>query len=413
MKQATLLFLSILLLPASTAWAQSPCIAIVGAKVSLPDGVEKVTTVTLKGDKVASVGGTASKDCEQIDGKGKVLTPGLIETQSSLGLVEVSLETSSVDTSLTAREEPRPTRASFRVFEGYNPNSSLIGIARRHGITSSVILPRNGAISGQAAWVDLQGRTQAEAVRSESVAMIAHIGQGAASRASSLHRLRTLFEEAKSFMKVEKDWGKNRTRPFKQVDELRALALVLSGELPLVVTAHRASDIERAVALAEEFTLRLILSGGAEAWKMKELLARKKVPVIVDPESNGSGSFDQIYGRANNAAILDAAGVPLIISSFSTHNARKLAQMAGTSVREGLSHGAALKAITQTPAEVFKLDGIGVIKPGATANVVLWSSDPLELNSAPTHLWIHGKAQSLSSRQTELRDRYMTLPGAP
>ena len=395
----------------SPAHAKTSCSAIVGAKVILPGGTSKTVDVIIEGNKISAIGSPVPKVCHTTDGKGKTLTPGFIETQSSLGLVEVSLEETSVDTSLTDKHSsPKPIRASFQVFEGYNPSSTLIPIARRAGITSSVLLPRGGTISGQAAWVDLSGTTQQAAVRSEAIAMVAHIGQSGASRAASLHRLRALFEEARTFQSSSKDWKKNKTRPFHNVHELKAILPVLNGSLPLLVSAHRASDIERAIALAESFGIRLIISGGAEAWKLGSVLAEKKIPVIVDPESNGPGSFDQIHGRSNNAALLEAAGVPLIISSFSSHNARKLAQMAGTSVREGLPYKAALKAITETPANVFGLEGLGKIEIGARANLVLWTGDPLELSSIPTHAWIGGQPQSLTSRQSKLRDRYMTLP---
>ena len=403
---------SIFLVGSSTdVHAKNKCTAIVGAKVILPGGKASVTNVKIDENKVVSVAQKAHEKCTIVDGKGKVLTAGLIETQSSIGLVEVSLEETSVDTSMTDKHAgPTPIRASFRVSDGYNPTSSLVPIARRAGITSSLLVPRGGTISGQAAWVDLSGATQQKAIRSSAVAMIAHIGQSGASRATSLHRLRAFFEEAQDFEKSSKDWQKNKSRPFSHVRELKAIIPVLKGTIPLVITAHRASDIEQALSLASAFNIRLIISGGAEAWKLRATLAKRKVAVIVDPESNGPGSFDQIHGRTNNAALLDEAGVPLIISSFSSHNARKLAQMAGTSVREGLSHQAAMRSITETPAEVFGLQGIGKIEVGARANLVLWSGDPLELSSVPTHAWIDGEPQSLTSRQSRLRDRYMNLP---
>ena len=399
------------LAPSTSARAAEPCTAIKDAKVMLPNGGSKVATVTIASGKITAVGSQPMDGCNVIAGTGQVLTPGFIETQSSLGLVEVSLEDTSNDTKMVGKHGPStPIRASFQVFEGYNPNSSLIAVARRAGITSSILLPRGGTVSGQAAWVDLSGSTQKKAVQSEAIAMVATVGQSSGSRATVFHRLRDFFEEALEFEASASDWKKNRTRPFERVRELRAVLPVLKGTMPLIVTAHRASDIERVIALAKKFSLKVVIAGGAEAWLLKDALAAEKIPVIVDPESNGPGSFDQIHGRANNAALLEAAGVPLILSSFSSHNARKLSQMAGTSVREGLPYAAALRAITQTPAEVFGLQGLGKIEPGAVANVVLWSGDPFELGSKPNHVWIDGRATSLKSRQTFLRDRYMSLP---
>jgi imidazolonepropionase-like amidohydrolase len=131
--------------------------------------------------------------------------------------------------------------------------------------------------------------------------------------------------------------------------------------------------------------------------------------VVLDPLVYGPGSFEQIHARADNAALLHAAGVQVVISSFSSHNARNLRQAAGNAVRGGLPHDVALTAITRTPAAVFGLDRHGRLEPGALANVAVWSGDPLEPSTELLHLYLRGKAMPLTSRQTALFEKYRSL----
>src|SRR6185295_6478259 len=127
----------------------------------------------------------------------------------------------------------------------------------------------------------------------------------------------------------------------------------------------------------------------------------------------GPGSYDQIHGRADNAARLKAAGVTVAISTFSAHNLRKLPQLAGNAVRGGLAWEQALDAITVAPARLFGMEHHGALVRGNVANVVVWSGDPLEIGSSVLEVWIHGRQVSLRNRQTELFERYRELPGTP
>jgi imidazolonepropionase-like amidohydrolase len=187
----------------------------------------------------------------------------------------------------------------------------------------------------------------------------------------------------------------------------------VEGKIPLVVAADRASDIEALLGFAGEQKIRIVIRGAAEAHLVAEPLARAGVPVIVHPFVYGPGSYDQIHGRADNAARLFAAGVPLVIGEHTGHNLRKLRQLAGNAVREGLPWEAAFDAISAAPARAFGMAGYGVLEPGAVANVVVWSGDPLEIATRVERLFVHGREIELNSRQQELFERYRTLPGTP
>jgi len=156
--------------------------------------------------------------------------------------------------------------------------------------------------------------------------------------------------------------------------------------------------------------VRVAVVGGAEAWKVAPQLAAAKVPVFVDTLANLPADFDRIGATLENAARLQAAGVDVSFSQASdaSQNARKIRQLAGNAVANGMPWDAAFAGLTSVPARVLGLDGeLGTIAPGRRADLVLWSGDPLELTSLPDQVWLDGRAQPMRSRQTELRDRYL------
>ncbi len=151
-----------------------------------------------------------------------------------------------------------------------------------------------------------------------------------------------------------------------------------------------------------------MISGATEAWMVAGQLAAADVPVLLDPLSNLPGNFDMLGARLDNAAILQAAGVEVIISGAGSHNARKQRQLAGNAVSYGLPHEAGIAALTSNPARVFGVaDQQGSIQADMPANVVLWSGDPLDVTSAAEVVVINGKLMPMESRQTKLRDRYL------
>jgi imidazolonepropionase-like amidohydrolase len=393
----------------SASPADDGCTALTGATLHLPDG-ESSGTLVLDGGKVADVGEQAKvpRGCREVDVRGNQITAGLVESRTQIGLVEISLESGTRDGAL---DRDDPVRAGFRAVDGYNPLSSLIAVTRLGGLTSAVIAPDGGLVSGQGAWVDLAGLSQGAAVVAPQVAMVARIGGPVG---GTVLDLRELFDVAQQYREGGADsLGRLHVPESISRVDLESLAPVLDGAMPLVIGADRAADIEALLRLAARFELRLIIAGGAEAWMLAPELARREIPVIVDPLVYGPGSFDQLHARPDNAALLHEAGASVIISGYDSHNARKLRQLAGNAVRAGLDHGAAIRAITEAPARAFGMDDYGRLERGAVANVVVWSGDPLEISTRLTHLFIRGSEVPLDSRQEELFRRYRRLPGTP
>jgi imidazolonepropionase-like amidohydrolase len=371
-------------------------------------------TIVIASGKVQAVGTSVAvpAGAQVIDAHGKTVTAGFIDADTDVGVVEVDLEPGSNDTASRGLLVP-----ALRMVDGYNPRSALVPIARAGGVTSVVVAPRAGALAGQSAFVDLAGDTQAEAVVRPALAQYARADEGEAqevgTRGGLWMTLRQALDDARFYATHRTQYDANATRPLglRRMD-LEALLPVLRGEQPLVVTAHRASDIETALRFAEEFKLKLVLRGASEAWLMREEIAKARVPIIIDPLEDLPAAFDRLRSRSDNAAILAAAGVSVVLSTSSSHDARLLWQRAGNAVRLGMDHDAAIRAVTEAPADAFGLKGYGRLEPGAVANVVVWSGDPLQIGTRVEHVFIRGREQSLETRQTLLLNRYRTVPFA-
>jgi imidazolonepropionase-like amidohydrolase len=401
--------------PAAAAVVESVPLVYTGATIHTGTG-EVITdgTVIVSQGKIQQIGKglAAPSGATVVSAKGLVITPGLVDALTSVGLVEVDLEDAARDDRQGGGDL---LRAGFRAADGYNPASVVIGVTRAEGLTSVGVVPRGGLIAGQSAWADLDGATAAEALAAAPLALHVHLGAGAAGegsgQATAILRVREAFDDARFFQKNRAGWERNQTRRFAPGRlDLEALASALDGKVPVVFHVDRAADILSALAVAREFKLRPVIAGGAEGWKVARELAAAKVPVIVFPLDQ-PGTFDALGAREDNAAKLFAAGVAVGISTGDTHNARKLRQVAGNAVRSGLPHDAGLAAITRVPAEALGLGArYGTLAVGKVANLAVWSGDPLEIGTRVVDVVIRGRKISLRNRQTMLLEKYRTLP---
>jgi imidazolonepropionase-like amidohydrolase len=403
-------------LPAGAARAAEAPTAIVHGKVYLPGDRPPVDdgTVVLVGGKVAAAGPgvTVPAGARVIDARGKVVTAGFIDANTDVGVVDIELEPAANDADAHGALSP-----ALRIVDGYNPRSTVIPVVRAGGVTSVVLAPRWGVLSGQGAFVDLteEGAPATPVVRAP-LAQYARVDEESAeatagTRAAMWLALREALEDARFYgaHKGQYDSNTSRTLSLRRAG-LEALLPVVRGELPMVVTAHRASDIETALRLADDLKLRIVIQGASEAWMIATEIARRKVPVVIDPLQDLPARFDRLHSRSDNAAQLARAGVKVVIATFATHQSRLLWQHAGNAVRLGMDHDAALRAVTEAPAEVFDLKGYGKLEPGAVGNVVVWSGDPLQTSTRVEHVFVRGHEASLETRQTLLLERYRTLP---
>jgi imidazolonepropionase-like amidohydrolase len=398
--------------------APGQTIAIVDGTVYPVSGppVERGTVLVRDGRIVAVGSGVTVPDgAVRIDAAGKWVTPGLIQTASTLGLHLLDVG-GQVDTREDSLEGP--IKPAFNVADALDPAALPLPAARMQGITSALAIPTTGLIPGQGVVYDLYGeRVESLLVRSPAV-MVIDFGKngkagGGGSRAGILKRLRQVFRDALEYDRRRDDFRKAQMQPLSaSAEDLEALRPVLRGELPVLAIANRRSDIENALRIAREFNLKLVLWQGAEAWQVAADLARARVPVVVEP-LNDVPSFDQLAPRLDNAILLQAAGVDLVIAQRDDALHRNLRFAAGNAVRNGLDWNAALRAVTLGPAEAAGVaDRYGSLERGKVANLVLWSGDPFEFSSRAEHVFIRGREVPRVSRQTELRERYRKLPPA-
>ncbi|TKB45564.1 amidohydrolase family protein [Thalassotalea mangrovi] len=393
--------------------AMAEKIAIVGGKVHTmtSTGTLNNATVLIEDNKISKVGKdiTVSGDYRVIDAKGKVVTPGLMGAFTSLGLVEVPSYGSGVDANAGKATISAALDASYAI----TPDTSLRNITRIEGFTSvaSAVSQTATMFKGQGAIVTLgNDETPVTKARAFMVVDVSEHGaeKAGGSRAALWVELRDALNQA--------EYAKNiRFTPQTEwhgmpVADVKALIPVLKGEMPLLVIAHRATDIRQVIALKKEFSaLDITLVGAAEGWRVADDIGKAGFSVILNPESNLPYSFEQNAATLANAGRLNEAGVNVAIG-MNTHNIRLATQNAGNAVANGLPYQAGLAALTSSVAKIYGLeDSHGSLKAGMTADVVVWSGDPLEVMHAPTNVIINGEEVKLESRQTKLRDRYLSL----
>jgi len=399
------------------AFLLAQTIAITGGTVYPASGPKLANaTVLIRDGRIAAVGTNVSvpSDATRIDATGKWVTPGLIDGAGQLGLVEISAVPGTREAILLGDT----IAAAFNVTEGINPASTLIPVTRIEGITTALAVPAGHLVSGQAVLIDLDGATIEQMLVKSPVGVVADLSESGkdeagASRAESADRLRRVFRDALEYERRKADFGRAQMRPLAaSAADLEALLPVVHGREPLIAVANRRSDIETALRLAREFKLKLVLSGGAEAWEIAPELAAAGVPVLVEPLDN-IPSYDALGIRYENAALLAKAGVSVALLETNTHNSRDLRQQAGNAVSYGMTWDQALRAVTLAPAQIFGVaDRYGSLEAGKVANVVVWSGDPFEFTTGVEHVLIRGKEIPLKSRQTELFERYKKLPPA-
>ena len=304
-----------------------------------------------------------------------VATPGLIDPRGTVGvsgLENVPANQDQLDTSA-------PIQPALRAIDAYNPREDLVRFVRRLGITTVHTGHAPGAlVSGQTATFSTTGGTVGEALRDSLTTVAFTLGPDAQARFESpgtrpkgVAMLRQALLNARAAMDDESpttDLGR------------ATLQKVLRGDVPALVTAHRAHDIQAALRLQAEFGVDLILDGAAEAYLVADEIAAADVPVILHPTmTRPSGTTAN--AAFTTAAVLHEAGVPVAIQSGwepYVPKTRVVLYEAAIAVANGLPRRAGLESITSAPAQILGLDTIGTLAPGRTADVALFDGDPFE-----------------------------------
>ena len=402
---------------ASVAGLSAQVVAIEGGTVHTMVGAPiENGTVIIRDGRIEAVGAgiAVPAGARRIDASGRVVTPGLFDSGTNLGLVEIEAVEGTVDTRAPQQEDL--VAAGFRVSDGLNPNSMVIPVTRVAGVTTAMSRPVRWLVAGVGELVDRPGDTREVMLVRDDAAMFASLGEAGSrvvggARGAAVMLLREVLEDARAYAanRERVEGGAYRELSVDRVD-LEALQSVLTGEVPLVVEAHRESDIRTVLRLAAEYGIRPIVYGGTEAWAVADQLAAAGVPVIVKVLRNLPESFEALGATYENAARLSRAGVQVAITTGDTFRSFTLRQEAGNAVAHGMDHAEALRAVTLYPARIWGVaEDYGSLEPGKVANLVVWDGDPLELLTPVTNVLIRGQEIPLVSRETLLRDRYLDL----
>ena len=425
---------------AATLAQQEPAttVAITHAKIftlagaPIEDGV-----LVIKDGKIAAVGTNVDvpSGAQVIDGKGLQVYPGLFDPVTQIGLSEISAVSATVDTTETGTINPDAVAA-----DAVLPSSEHIPVTRAAGITEVLAVPASGGFDsrgganlfgGQASAIHLAGWTINDMLIKKSVAMVIDWPtiDTESLDFSTFTRKQKPYTEAKQEYDKQVDelsdwldnarhyavaWGHGGPAEYQRDLKLEALVPVIRGELPVLVFASRAREIRSAVDFCDKQKIKMILAGGAESYKVKDLLRSKNIPVILQPTLTEPLNEDDPYDRSmTTAAELADAHVKFAFGSFDNSFARRLGQQAANAVAHGLAYDEALKAVTIYPAQIFGLsDQIGTLETGKIANIIVTNGDPLELTTDVRYLFIKGQLTSTDNKHKAEYEKYLNRPKA-
>jgi imidazolonepropionase-like amidohydrolase len=393
-------------------------------------------TVIIRNGKIAAVGANVEipTSAKVIDAKGLQLYPGLFDPITQMGLREIGAVSATVDTTETGSFNPDLVAATAVL-----PSSAHIPVTRAAGITEVLAVPASGGfdsssssslLGGQASAIHMAGWTIDDMLIRRNAAMVIDWPR----IELRTFDFSTFSIREKPYIDAKKEYDKQvdqladwigQARHYAQALEkssstldrdvkLESLTPVIRGEMPVLVFAEKQREIRDAVEFCDKRKLKMILAGGAEAWKLKDLLRSRSIPVILGPTLAEPLEEDDAYDRLlTQPAELKSAGVTIAFGSFDNSFARRLGQQAANAVAHGLSPEDGLKAVTLYPAQIFGLDSqLGTIQPGKVANLIVTNGDPLELTTEVKYLFIKGELTSTDNKQRELYEKYKNRPMA-
>lgn len=332
------------------------------------------------------------------------VTPGLIDARSVVGLAGYLNQPHDQD----QLETSAPIQPQLRALDAYNARERLVDWLRDLGVTTVHTGHGPGAlVSGQTMIVKTRGTSVETAVVRSPAMLASHLGPGAfgaenkspGTRAKQIALLRQQLIKAGEY-RGKAAAAKAGSKPARDL-EMETLVDVLDGKLPLLVTAYRDQDIRSALRLAEEFKIRVVLDGAAEAYLAIDAIRAAGVPVLLHP------TMARQFGELENASFttanaLHAAGIPFALQSGYegyVPKTRVVLWEAGIAMAYGLPFEAALGSITLQAARILGIDDrVGSIEPGKDADLVLFDGDPFEYTTHVIGVVIDGKVVSEASR---------------
>jgi imidazolonepropionase-like amidohydrolase len=427
-----------ILIGSLTVAAQDKPIALKGGKLlTVTHGVIENGVIVMQDGKITAVGPANSANvpsgAQIIDVTGMTIYPGLIDSETQLGLTEISAEDMTNDL-VELSDEIMP---HMHTAEAFHAESVLIPVARMNGITNAIVAPESGdTLPGQDSFIQLAGANATEMLLIRDNAMPLNFtgdqrrNKGGfekrkfpSTRMGLVAQLRQAFLDAQDYKSKWTEYERKKADAPQNKDKekdkkpepmapkrdlkLEALLPYLEGKKTIVLAAESPSDLETAVSLANEFKLKFVLNHVSHSQAVLDFVASLKAPVIVGPiyeAPKEDERYDTVYSLP---AQLYKRGVKVVFASYSAHNVRNLPDQAGFATAFGLPYDEALKAITINAAEIWGVaDQLGSLDVGKTANIVVANGDPLDVKTDVKQLFIAGRDIPMTDRQVQLRDQY-------
>lgn len=390
--------------------------------VTVTQGVIENGTVLIEGDQIVAVGADVAlpEGANIIDCTGMTIYPGMIDSGTQMGLVEVGSLDETRDNSELGTLSPQ-----MKALTAVNPNGVAIPVTRVNGVTTVLTEPSGGMLPGQAALINLHGYTPSQMFAGFEGVSMQFPSTGRRGRfdqrteeqvqeatEKALKMLNDTWDSAELHSRIDSTYQARPESGRKPayVPSMEALRPVVRGEQALVIRVNAAKDILSAIDWVKQRGLQnVIFTGLSEGWRVADKIAETGIPCLVGPvlaiPTRSSDRFDKAY---RNAALMHAAGVKIAIRSGETANARNLPYNAGFAVAYGLPYEEALRAVTINPAEIFGVDDrLGSLEPGKEATLFVADGDPFETSTTIHYVFIEGFQVSMESRHTRLYEEFL------
>ena len=418
---------------AATASARAETLALVGGTVHTVSGPDLVgATVLVRDGKIVEVGRDVAVpgDARVVSCSGKHVYPGFVAANTVLGLTEVGSVAGTND-----YEETGSINPDIRAEVGVNPESELLPVTLENGVTSALVVGRGGALNGTSALMHLSGWTREDMTIRAPVGLHVQWPRMAPVRSfretrsaeeqmkardQAITAIRAAFDDARAYWKARDAETKPAVPRHDRDVKWDAMGKALRGEIPVMFHANTLAQIRAALRFADEEKLpKVVLVGGADAWRVADELKARDVAVIAGPVLDTPlrryESYDAAY---TSVAKLQRAGVRFCITdgggAFDAQNARNLPYNAAMAAAFGLPRDEALKSVTLYPAQILGAgDLLGSIETGKIADLMVTDGDPLEITTHVEQVYVAGKPFSMQNRQTRLFEKYDERPRGP